>query len=129
VGVLLQRSHRRGVAREFAAALVEGEVELAGEGSEVGRWGVEELAEGEMVASAEWVVDVVRCVGGGGKGGFGSSKPSERAVPCGSRNSLPCLVMPDPIRHPLFLQRRSERDGSRIKSGMTGEGDRREGGA
>jgi hypothetical protein len=90
-GVLLERLHDGGVAGEFDGALVEGEVELGGEGGDIGGGGAEEAAEGAVVAGAEAVVaDFVGRVGGGGEGGFGGAVASEGAVPISTAGDSSC---------------------------------------
>jgi hypothetical protein len=118
----LEGAHGGGIAGEFPGALVEGEVELQGESGDVGGGGAKEAAEGSVVAGAEAVVEgFVGRVGGGGEGGFGGAVAGEGAVP-------PFFVIPAKAGtqgHGRISWSRTGVPGSRIKSGMTGEGNRR----
>jgi hypothetical protein len=120
VGVLLERLHGGGVAEEFEGALIEGEVELSGEGGKVRGGGAEEALEGAFVADSEAVVEVlVLGMGRGGEGGFGFSEPGEGAVP---NSDQPIFVIPGLTQNPSTLGRWPEEGGCRIKSGMTASG-------
>jgi|GEM_PF-6097971 len=107
MGISFERGHGGFGVAELPDLVGDEEIELGGEGGEIGGGDAQQAAKGAVEAGEQAVEQIVVGARPGGERGFGAAEAGEGLVPFSDRGGLggTFFVIPDSIRNPSVLRR------------------------